>query len=77
MKSYIHDLFKGFIVTVRKSRVVICLGYINAPENFMAYSEEAEAKAIRICEDNGFQWKREVKTEYGKRIVRITFDIKA
>ena len=73
-KEFIHNIFKGFITTVRKNRVIICLGYIDAPENFLQYTKEKEDKVANICRENNIEYSREVKTECGKRIVRITFN---
>lgn len=74
-KELIHKIFKGYITTVRKNRVIICLGYIDAPENYLKYDPENEKKVIEICKANNFEFNREIKTEYGKKIVRITFNI--
>ncbi len=74
-KEFIHKIFKGYITTVRKNRVIVCLGYIDAPSNYLKWTPENEKKVINICKTNNIEYNREVKTEYGKKIVRITFNI--
>lgn len=74
-KQMVHELFRGFIVTVRKDRVIICLGYVDAPSNLLGYTKESEKNAMDICEANGILASREIKREYGYNLVRLTFNI--
>lgn len=74
-KAIIHELFRGHITTVRKNQVIICIGYVDAPENFKKYTKEEEEEITDICKECGFDFHIEEKKEYGLTIKRIRFEI--
>ena len=71
----IHKLLSGFIVTVRKNKVIVCLGYTDAPENFMQYNETKEAKALEILNGVGIEPSRHIERDYKYHIIRLKFTI--
>ena len=74
-KKEAHKIFKGFITTVRGGQIIICLGYVNAPDNFKAWTPEEEEKAIKLAKAYGLDYKKEVKREDGFNLVRIRISI--
>lgn len=74
-KNFLHDILKGFIVTCRKNAAVICLGYTDAPENFLQYSPEKENKLLTILNAYNISAKKEIKKDYKYHCVsyRIIF----
>ena len=70
-KKEMHEMFKDYIVTCRKDKAIIHLGYLNAPEGYAEYSEERERQIIDICERNGLQYERKAMNDLGYRAVRI------
>lgn len=47
-KQIYKEAFANFPTTFRKDKVIIRLGYKDAPENFMQYSVEKEARLVEI-----------------------------
>lgn len=74
-KEQIHELLKGYIVTVRNGKAVVCLGYITDETNCLIYSPEAQAKVEDICKSNNLSYIVKHGTEYGMKIVRMYIDL--
>lgn len=75
-KEKVHEIYKGFIVTVRKDQAIICLGYTDAPENFFRWTKVRENSAVNIAKNNRLAYRKEVKREYGYQIVRLRVFLK-
>ena len=73
MKDKIKALFKSYYVQFRKktNTAIISVGYINAPENYMQYSDYKLAEIEKICCNNDLQYHVEYKTESGYRYCSV------
>ena len=64
MKDNIKSLFKGYYIQFRKktSTAIISVGYINAPDNYMQYSDYklAEIEKIKDYIAQGHEFRSEM-----------------
>lgn len=73
MKDKIKSLFKGYYVQFRKktSTAIISVGYINAPDNYMQYSDSKLVEIEKICCNNDLHYTVDYETESGYRYCSV------
>lgn len=73
MKNKIKALFKGYYIQFRKktNTAIISVGYINAPENYMQYSEYKLAEIEKICCSNDLHYTVDYMDECGFRYCSV------
>ena len=78
MKETLKKLFSDYIIRFRykTETAIVDIGYINAPENYLQYSDEKLARAEQICCDNDLKYNVEHRTECGYRFCCVRIYLK-
>ena len=73
MKDKLKALFRDYYIQFRKkaNTAIISVGYIDAPANYMLYSDFKLAEIEKICCNNDLLYNVEYKTESGYRYCSV------